>query len=349
MVKLRKKPISGGRQSLYLDIYMNGNRSYEFLKMYLTKDRVQNKDVMKLADNIRAKKELELNSNEHGFVPSFKKRITLLNYYESVAIQRADSKNEGLFSTLAHLRRYRKGNIPLASVNVNWLEGFENYLKTFVCENSVLTYFNNLKALFNRAVKEKIIGITPFTYYRKMKKPDVERTCLTIEELRALAKTESDRPNIKRAFIFSCYTGLRLSDVENLQWSNVNGDKLDFRQKKTKGFEYLPLSATAKKLIYPDGERILGMPKDKVFNLPSQEIVTRAIKRWVAKAGINKRVTFHTARHTFATVALTQGVDLYTVSKLLGHTDIKNTQIYAKIIDSKKKEAMDMMPEIRIG
>jgi len=349
MVKLRKKPTSSGKQSLYLDIYMNGSRSYEFLKLYITKDRIQNKEILKLAESIRAKRELEINNQVHGFVPSYLKRITLLNYYESVAIKRVDDKNKSFFSTLAHLRRYGKGNIPFAAIDEKWLEGFENYLKDLICENSILTYFNNLKALLNRAVKEKIIGINPFTYYRKMKKPDVEKSFLSIEELKKLAKTESDSPNIKRAFLFSCYTGLRLSDVGMLVWGNVNGDKLDFRQKKTKGFEYLPLSETAKMLLFPNKTRILGMPEDKVFILPSQQTITLALKRWADKAGLKKKITFHTSRHTFATVALTSGVDLYTVSKLLGHTDIKHTQIYAKIVDEKKMKAMEMMPEIKIG
>ena len=91
------------------------------------------------------------------------------------------------------------------------------------------------------------------------------------------------------------------------------------------------------------------MPESKVFNLPSQQTITLALKRWTEKAEISKKVTFHTARHTFATVALTQGVDLYTVSKLLGHTDIKNTQIYAKIVDEKKRTAINMMPKIEMN
>jgi site-specific recombinase XerD len=349
MVQLRKKPIGNGKQSLYLDIYLNGNRSYEFLRLYLTKDRTNNKDVMKLAESIRAKKELEINTQEHGFVPSFKKRIKIVDYYESITRKKDPDKSTSYYSTLAHMKRWGKGDTPMAAVNENWIEKFEEYLKPIVCENSILTYFNSLKAVFNQAIKEKLIGVNPFTYFRKMKKPEVEKSFLSVEELKILAKTESDRPEIKRAFLFSCYTGLRLSDVQKLTWESVQGDKLDFRQQKTSGFEYLPLNQTAQELIFSKGKKILGMPESKVFNLPSQQTITLALKRWTEKAEISKKVTFHTARHTFATVALTQGVDLYTVSKLLGHTDIKNTQIYAKIVDEKKRTAINMMPKIEMN
>ncbi|MBL7128509.1 MAG: site-specific integrase [Ignavibacteria bacterium] len=340
MVKLRKKNTSNKRQSLYLDIYYNGKRSYEFLKIYLTKDRVHNKDVMNLAESIRAKRELEINTQEHGFIPTYKKKIRFVDYYETVALKKDQKKGSTYISTLAHLKRWKKGDIPIAAINEHWIEDFEKYLKDIVCENSILTYFNSLKAVLNIAVKEKFIGVNPFTYYRKMRKPDVERVYLTINELRKLASTESDRPEIKRAFLFACNTGLRLSDVQNLKWENIRGDKLDYRQQKTQGFEYLPLSSTAQKLIYKDGRKILKMPNEKVFELPSQQTITLALKRWSKIAGITKKITFHTARHTFATVALTRGVDLYTVSKLLGHTDIKNTQIYARVVDDKKQAAI---------
>jgi len=348
MVKLRKKEISRGKQSLYLDIYLNGTRTYEFLKLYLSKDRTHNKEVLKLAESIRAKRELEINTQEYGFVPSFKKRIRFVDYFESIARKKEPGKIKSYLSTLAHMKRWGKGDIPLSAINETWIENFEEYLKPLLCENTILTYFNSLKASLNIAVREKLIGINPFTFYRKMKKPDVEKSFLSIEDLKSLAKAECDRPEIKRAFLFSCYTGLRLSDVQRINWGNVQGDKLDFRQKKTKGFEYLPLNTIAQNLVYKDGKRILRMPDERVFNIPSQQTITLALKRWTDKAGLKKKVTFHTARHTFATVALTQGVDLYTVSKLLGHTDIKHTQIYAKIVDEKKRKAMEMMPEIDV-
>ena len=137
--------------------------------------------------------------------------------------------------------------------------------------------------------------------------------------------------------------------MEKLEWQNIQGERIDFRQKKTSGFEYLPLSPTAKKLLEDNLEpNILPMPNSKVFTLPSRTHIARILKEWCTAAEINKPVTFHTARHTFATLALTQGVDLYTVSKLLGHKNIQATQIYGKIVDTKKREAVSMLPEIEV-
>lgn len=349
MIKLRKKLTKDGSQSLYLDIYIDGKRTYKFLKLYLTKDRINNKEVMKLAESIRAKYELDSNTQEYGFVRASYKDITLLEYYEKLNPIAIEKKDKNFKATYAHLKKYEKSNVRLRSIDENWLEEFESHLKKTICDNSILTYFNNLKAVLNRALRDKIIMVNPFVYFRKMKKPNVAKSFLTIDEIKMLAITESDNNEIKRAFLFSCYTGLRLCDMTKLTWGNVKGNKLEFKQKKTSEYEYLPLPKTAFKIIFPDKKKVMRNPEDKVFAIPSQQVVSKILKRMAIKAKIGKVVTFHTARHTFATLALKQGVDLYTVSKLLGHTDIKNTQIYAKIVDETKREAMNKMPQIKIN
>ena len=122
------------------------------------------------------------------------------------------------------------------------------------------------------------------------------------------------------------------------------------KQRKTKGFEYLHLSAMARQILTDrPNPKILNMENTNIFNLPSQTQLGNVIKPWCKDAGIDKRVSFHTSRHTFATLTLTQGVDLYTVSKLLGHKTIQATQIYAKIVDEKKKAAMEMLPTIELS
>ncbi len=151
---------------------------------------------------------------------------------------------------------------------------------------------------------------------------------------------------VKDAFLFSCFTGLRYSDVVNLTWDNISNDKIEFKQRKTGGVEYLPISQTAKDILVNSQN---SKNKSKfIFDVPTKVGIFKHIKKWVKDAGIKKRVSFHTARHTFATMALTQGVDLYTVSKLLGHKDISTTQVYAKIIDSKKDEAVNKLPILSI-
>ena len=220
---------------------------------------------------------------------------------------------------------------------------------TKVSQNTAHTYFSKIKVALKRAVKDKIILNNPGDLVSQVKKQDTEPTFLTLEEIEKLAQTPCKNYEIKRAFLFSCFTGLRLSDVRQLQWQNIKGDLIEFRQRKTKDFEYLQLSAMAREILAErSNPKILSMQNTNIFDLPSQTQVGRVLRQWCHEGCIERRVTFHTARHTFATLALTQGTDLYTVSKLLGHKTIEATQIYGKIIDEKKKAAMESLPTIEV-
>ena len=167
---------------------------------------------------------------------------------------------------------------------------------------------------------------------------------MTIDEVRALIDTPMENEAIKDAYLFSCFCGLRISDIIRLQWKDVFVDggqyRLSVSMQKTKEPIYLPLSSEALKWMPERGNKT---PEDKVFDLPSPNTINILIKPWAKAAGISKRFTFHTARHTFATMMLTLGADLYTTSKLLGHADVKMTQVYAKIINKKKDDAVNLV------
>jgi uncharacterized protein (TIGR02996 family) len=172
--------------------------------------------------------------------------------------------------------------------------------------------------------------------------PEVQREYLTLEQLQALVNTPCSIPLLKNAAIFSALTGLRFSDISKLVWSEVQYSELEgyflqFRQKKTKGVEVLPISEQAFKLL---GER--KEPTEQVFKgLIYSAYLNVHLKQWILRAGITKDITFHCFRHTFATLQLFNGTDIYTVSKMLGHKDLKTTQIYAKIVDDTKRKAAD--------
>jgi integrase len=154
---------------------------------------------------------------------------------------------------------------------------------------------------------------------------------------------------LKEAFLFSSLTGLRFSDIKALKWKNIsfdsqNGYTIKFIQQKTKGLEHLPISEQAIKII---GERKLD--NELVFNnLIYSAYHNKILHRWIEKAGIEKHITFHCARHSFATLQLTFNTDIYTVSKLLGHRYLKTTEIYAKVIDKKKINAVANMPTFNL-
>lgn len=374
-VKLRQKKITNGNISLYLDIYINGKREYEFLKLYLipekTKaDKDKNKQTSQLAEAIKSKRIVEVQNSEYGFNSAYKLDTNFLEYYKSMCNDRLGGQSLGNWgnwhSCLIHLEKYCNPNLTFKDVTPEWIKGFSNYLdKTAVCrnkrktiltandtkplsQNSKVSYFNKLRACINQAFEDRITPHNPLRGIEGFKMEETERTYLTLEEVKKLAVTECKYPSLKKAFLFSCLTGIRKSDIEKMKWSEVQqqGDfvRIVFKQKKTGGQEYLDINKQA--VVYL-GER--GKPEDRVFSgFKYSAYMITELRMWTMKAGVTKDVTFHSGRHTFAVLMLDLGAEIYTVSKLLGHKEIKTTQLYAKIMDKKKQEAVNMIPDITL-
>lgn len=357
-VTLRQRQ-KGDKISLYLDYYTDGKRDYEYLQLYLipepskgklTKEQKDvNRQTLVLAEAIRSKRLLQIKNEEFGFRDTEKLKGSFINYFEHLTGKRKSSQgNWGNWdSTLKHLQKFAKTDASFKEVDKNWLEDFKNYLQHAaksknskrLSQNSQSSYFSKVTAALKEAVKEGIIQVNPAHQVEGVKPDDPNREFLTFEELQAAAKVECDLPILKTAFIFSALTGLRWSDIEKLVWSEVqnSGDNyyIRFRQKKTKNAETLPISEQAYKLL---GER--GKENEKVFEgLHYSAWNNLKLREWVMKAGITKHITFHCARHTYATLQLNLGTDIYTVSKLLGHRHLKTTEVYAKVIDKRKQEA----------
>lgn len=373
-VRIRQKALANGNVSLYLAIYINGHREYEFLKLYLipekTKaDKERNKQTMALANSIKAQRIIEIQNGAHGFKTLRNEKTLFIDYMKALAEKRKKNESKSnytnWFSCIKHIMNYdSRKNLTLGNITPKWIEGFKNYLENkaeaYGCDarqrsdrrplskNTRQSYFVKLRAALTHAFEEGLIGSNPMNGIKGFGKEESTRAYLTIEEVKAMAAAECDYPGIKRAFLFSCLTGLRRSDIEKLTWEEVtelNGrTRLVFRQKKTGGQEYLDITTQAAELIGKRGEAKLT---DKVFELLRCHSETNhTLRVWALKAGVNKHVTFHVGRHTFAVMMITLGTDLYTVSKLLGHRDLKTTQIYAKIVDEKKQEAVDNIPKI---
>lgn len=371
-IKLRQKKIADGNVSLYLDIYRNGKRTYEFLKLYLIpertkEDKEKNRQTLQLANAVKAQRIVELQNGEFGFKAEFATDTLFFDYYRAMCQKRlgAESRSNwgNWFSCLHHLKRYEKNErITFAEITPEWVEGFRKYLdddarawehdkrkrnkEKPLARNSKLSYFNKLRACLNQAFEDRIMPINPCRGVENFKAEEGTRMYLTIDEVRKIAQTDCEYPRIKDAFLFSCLTGLRRSDIERLRWGDVfqQGDytRIIFRQKKTKGQEYLDITDQAAALI---GKR--GDPADLVFeDIHSPTCTNRAVQEWVLRAGINKKITFHCGRHTFATMMLDIGTDIYTVSKLLGHKELSTTQIYAKVMDKNKQAAVSKIPDV---
>lgn len=360
-VRLRKKDLTNGNKSLYLDIWVDGRRTYEFLKLYINKpknasDRVQNNETMRLAEDIRAKRQLDLQNSRFGFSSEYKLDTNFIEYFKTVISSKGVSiGNASIWkSTLKHLSEYRGTEITFHDLDHDYVEGFKNYLsktaktknEKSLAQNSQAAYFSKLKASINQAIDDQIILYNPAQKVNPIKQLEPEKQYLTIEELRLLVNTECRHPVLKRAFMFSCLTGMRWSDIQKLKWEDIEKDsegwKIKFRQQKTKSIEYLNINSQAKEYL---GD--VNDSDEKIFNaLQYSSWYNSELQNWVFLAGIKKRITFHCARHTHAILLLNNDVDLYTVSKLLGHKNIKTTQVYAKILDKTKMEAVNKLPEL---
>lgn len=354
-VTLRQRN-KNGKISLYLDIYHRGKRKFEYLRLYLIdkprtpEERSFNKKTQLLAENIRAKKQLELQSGIYGFDDTEKRNSLFLAYFEILAEKRRDSDgNYGNWrSALKHLKNWDKSNVRFADIDRQWLEDLKEYFThdvkskqgTNLSKNSCVSYFNKVRAALKEAVKDGIINRNPAENVTGIKEAETKREFLTLEELKSAVNAHCEIEVLKNAFIFSALTGLRFSDIEKLTWSEIqhsdeNGYYIRFKQKKTEGQETLPISEDALRYM---GERKEGA--EKVFtNLTYSDYNNAKIREWMIRAGVEKHITFHCARHTYATLQLSLGTDIYTVSKLLGHKSLKTTEIYAKVIDQKKVEA----------
>lgn len=360
-VRLRFKTLNNGNQSVFLATYYNGKYTYEFLKMYIVPELTRldveaNKETLRLAETIRAKRISEYYNKRAGFGTSLRfNETTLIEYLNHIRLKKS-YKTSMTYTTLeTHLLGFlgRKKDFRLKKVDKDFCVRFVSYLsKLSVCGNSIRKssvnhYLNAFCALLNQATKDGYFERSPFFGVDRPVSEKSKREFLTIAEVKAFESVPCKNDLVKRAFLFSCFVGLRLSDVQSLRWSQIldNGryKYVHVIQKKTNNAASIPLSNKACSFI--DFE---NKTSEYVFHGLATTVrsdISYQLSLLSKKAGINKHVTFHTSRHTFAVMMLTLGTDIYTVSKLLGHTDIKTTQIYADIVDSKKNEAISKIDE----
>jgi integrase len=356
-VKVRKKKIAGGRLSLYLDYYPavldpkgSGKMTRrEFLRLYINEkpttiiDKEYNKQQELLAEQKRINRENELNKLEVYSDFELERRMVkqqgekdCIAYFQSCKNVHMDN------AALIHLQNFAPKGLKFADLTVKFCNDYKDYLtdpKTSISNNSAKVYFDRFKHLLKKAYKEGYLQTDLSTRVKSLKFEETKREYLTLEELQRLVETNCKSETLKRMALFSALTGLRWSDIEKLQWSEVidteHGHALYFTQKKTKSVEVHPISEQAYMLL---GDTL---QHGKVFKPISYSTSKGQIKKWIRAAGIDKNITFHCFRHTYATLQLEGGTDLYTVSKMLGHRNLTTTQVYAKIVDKTKRAAAD--------
>lgn len=331
---------------------------YLFLHPKTKAEKQHNKETLQLAEAIKAKRITEAVTNKHGFTDTTKLNTSFYSFFNQLMETKKTNSSSTNYSVwkacLIQLKRHHPDNkLTFEQITPEWLEGvrrfFDAQAKTksgnIISKATASSYFNKVRAVINAAFAKGIINKNPLAQVKGIKAEQNERTYLTIEEVRSLAKTECRYNVLKRAFLFSCLVGLRWSDINKLDWSEIGilegVHRITFNHKKNGNLQYLDITEQAYKL--------LGEPnkQGKIFQgLTYSAYMNTELVRWCVAAGITKHVTFHAGRHTFAVSLLSNGVDIYTVSKLMGHSEVKTTQIYADIIDRVRKEAMHKIPDI---
>lgn len=365
-VRVRTKKLANGSESYYLDIYVDGKRSYEFLKMYHLPEvnaavKEQNRATRAAVEAIKSQRIIDITNSKAGIkTKSAWAKLTLadwLDKFYAIQERKGIKKVEKLRSIIKIVNEYSR-NTKMGNIDKKWALGFIDWIQHsykgrngFVTQGTAVSYISMLSIALNAAVRAEWLGENPFMLLspaERVKKPESKRQFLTIEEMKTLIDTDCRSEIVKQAYLFSCYSALRLSDIENLRWKDIvcNDGKYMIAtvQQKTSTPIYTPLSKNAVKWL---PERKNDDDNALVFaDLPSRTMINKVLRQWVEKAGIDKVITYHTSRHTFGTMMMTVGADLYTTCKLMGHADVRTTQIYAKIVDSKKIEAVGMVDKM---
>ncbi|WP_425391585.1 phage integrase SAM-like domain-containing protein [Ekhidna sp.] len=370
-VTLRQKKISKGRLSLYLDFYpplvdpeTKKSTRREFLKLYLYEkpkgvfEKQHNKETKLQAQSICSARQLDIQASRFDFIFKKSKQIDFLHFFKKLANSKWDSDgNHGNWmSAYKYLVKFTHGQCSTEDINKDFCEDFKEFLKTThslksktrkLSQNSQSSYFSKFSVAIEEAFKKEYLEENYMLKIDRIKQKETVREFLTLEELKALFNTECESPELKKAAIFSALTGLRWSDLINLTWkeiqySEINGYFIRFIHEKT--------DRPQTHNIPEQAVTILGYPKapdQKIFEgLKYSAWTNLKLSEWVMRAGITKKITFHCFRHTYATLQLSLGTDIYTVSKLLNHKTVKTTQIYAKVIDQRRKEAAERIPDL---
>ncbi|GAB6013355.1 tyrosine-type recombinase/integrase [Viscerimonas tarda] len=378
--KLQQKTLADGRQSLYLEYYMGYNkvfdeetgkekikhiRSKEYLGLYLlanprtSEERQKNKETLALATEIRIDKEKEITAKKYGKALPVKQNVNFLDYYQSyldtykkkdIRMMEASFKRFKDFLSLSYPNMQRV--LKPEQMNKEMMVKFVDYLQERSYGEGARGYFQRFKKVVKYAVENDVILKNPCTgVVCLVDDTALTKDVLSLDEIKQLAQTPYQNTEVRRAFLFCLYAGLRYCDVIDLRYSNVDysNKRIKFEQVKTKGHSknsivIIPLSQTLLNLI---GEK----PKkdDYIFTLPSHTGCLKALRTWVARAGIDKHITWHCARHSFAVNLLGEcHTDIKTVASLLGHSGLKHTEKYTRAVDSLKETAVNALPELSI-
>lgn len=383
--KLGAKILSDGRESLFLDYYLGyemvysekldkmvakKDRKREFLSLYLWQaprtpiERQQNKETIELAKKIRYERGQELLESVEGYRLKKDREINFLDYYQAY-IAKYTKKDKRMIelglrrfvdflNDTPEYNRFAK-KIKPQQITRDMMVEFTEYLQGRSKGEGAKSIYQRFKKVINYAVEHDVLIKNPCNGITiKADDQQLKKEILSLEEIQQLLVTNDEKQNqeIRRAFIFCLYCGLRYCDVRELTFANVDYSNrlLIFEQHKTKGHS----AKSGVNIPLNDGLlNLIGQPADPenraelIFKLPSYTMCIKSLQRWVKSAGINKHITWHCGRHSFAVNILYNGANIKVVSSLLGHSSLRHTEKYTRAVDSFKQDAINSLPELK--
>jgi len=366
-VTLREKPLKSDKVSLYLDYYPpiilpdTGKKTRrEFLNLYIEKNpktpeaKKQNKETLQMANGVRSKREVQLRNREFGFKDNVNISVDFLNFYKGIVTSYYNKGSKSQYnnwqSSYNHFEQFCSEKITTVDLDSNFVKRYRNYLLNAeinrnlsvvknLSRNTASTYFKHFIFVLREGYKEGFIEKDLAKDAEYIKEEETQREYLAEEELKILWNTPIKKEVIKHMAMFSALSGLRFVDVRNLQWENIYQDKhqgyyIQLREQKTNSTKNHPINETAYSIL-----QMQNTNEGFVFRNIEYTQVSRPMKDWLTASGIKKKISFHNFRHSYATLQLANGTDIYTVSKLLGHKNVATTQIYTKVLDKNKIEA----------
>ncbi len=365
---------ASGEPVLYVSGKMAGKPMYkvkhirrkENLNLYLIAkpktpiDRTHNKETLQLAEKIRFEREQQFSEDRDGYRLQRKSRVNLLEYFADFADKANVADRLVLVGALKNFKNFLKEEYPqfanrieAKNLSKEMIQKFVYYLEDNHKGQGAETYYKRFKRLVNYAVEQGEIAKSPCKGITTAKLDDVlAKDILSQEEMQQLFSThyEGQNPEVRRAFAMTCLTGIRRCDIVRLKYSDIDyGNRvLTFRQSKTEGH------SSKSGVTTPLNDALLGLigtkpgdaPDDYIFHLPSETMCLKALRSWTKKAGIDKHITWHCGRHSFATALLSNGSNIKVVSSLLGHSTLRFTEVYVRAVDKLKEEAINSLPTL---
>lgn len=348
-INQKENKLANGMVSITLDVRHEGTRRQQRLqgikfkkKPVTAAEREDTKRQLELVDKIIAKMKYDSLYTDYVLDQDFDTTRDFFQYAETLINAAPLSDKRSYRAVTNKLKKWsNRKTLPCSEISKDMLQKFKNYLDTEMNGITAHNYFKKLKKMIKQGQVDKCFRLNPAEEILNRKAKCGIKDTLTMAEIMSLANTPCSNDKVKRAFLFSCLTGLRFCDVSALTWRNIKDGCLDFIQSKTKERMQIELRDDTKTLI--------GSMKSidgKIFDLPTHTGCLKQLKSWTSQAEITKHITWHCARHSYATNLIAEGVGLLFVADLMGHKQINQTLTYARVDKLKRNSAIHTLPQI---